>query len=101
MTVYGGYRIDFITDCSAKEKLKKLAIATILNSGEPQRSASSIFRMWTNKIKAIGQYLHFSFSPLIVTGRGSIIIRIWKAGKRFCNLYLVITEKDYFLETIL
>ena len=99
-TIYGGYKINFITDRSAKEKLNKGAISTTLNSGETQSSANSILKMWTSKIKTIGLYLYLSFSPLIVTGGGSII-RIWRARKKFYNLYLVITEKDYFPETIL
>ena len=58
LKVYRGYRINFTTDCSVKEKLNKGRIATTLNLGEHQRSTSSILKMWTNKLRTIGQYLH-------------------------------------------
>ena len=58
LKVYRGYRINFTTDCSVKEKLNKGRIATTLNLGEHQRSTSSILKMWTNKLRTIGQYLN-------------------------------------------
>ena len=58
LKVYRGYRINFTTDCSVKEKLNKGRIATTLTLGEHQRSTSSILKMWTNKLRTIGQYLH-------------------------------------------
>ena len=58
LKVYRGYRINFTTDCSVKEKLNKGRIATTLTLGEHQRSTSSILKMWTNKIWTISQYLH-------------------------------------------
>ena len=87
LKVYRGYRINFITDRSVKEKLNKGTIATTLNLGEHQRSTSSILKMWTNKLRTIGQYLH---SPDNL-----------KCRRKFCNLCLIITENNYFLDTIL
>ena len=58
LKVYRGYRINFTTDCSVKEKLNKGRIATTLTLGEHQRSTSSILKMWTNKLRTIGQYLN-------------------------------------------
>ena len=58
LKVYRGYRINFTTDCSVKEKLNKGRIATTLTLVEHQRSTSSILEMWTNKLRTIGQYLH-------------------------------------------
>ena len=58
LKVYRGYRINFTTDCSVKEKLNKGRIATTLNLGEHQRSTSSILKMWTNKLRTRGQYLN-------------------------------------------
>ena len=45
LKVYRGYRINFITDHSAKETLNKGRIAATLNLGEHQRSTSSILKM--------------------------------------------------------
>ena len=78
---YRGYRINFITDFFVKEKLNKGIIATSLNLGEHQRSTSSILKMWTNKLWTVGQYLHS------------------KDNLKFCNLCLIITENNYFLDT--
>ena len=58
LKVYRGYRVNFTTDCSVKEKLNKGRIATTLNLGEHQRSTSSILKMWTNKLWTVSQYLH-------------------------------------------
>ena len=87
LNIYRGYRINFITDHSVKEKLNKGTIATTLNLGDHQRSTSSILKMWTNKLRTIGQYLH---------SRDNL-----KCCRKFCNLCLIITENNYFLDTIL
>ena len=87
LKVYRGYRINFITDHSVKEKLNKGRISTTLNLAEHQRSTSSILKMWTNKLRTIGQYLH---------SRDNL-----KCRRKFCNLCLIITENNYFLDTIL
>ena len=87
LKVNRGYRINFINDRSVKEKLNKGTIAATLNLGEHQTSTSSILKMWTNKLRTTGQYLHSQDNL--------------KCCRKFCNLCLIITENNYFLDTIL
>ena len=87
LKVNRGYRINFINDRSVKEKLNKGTIAATLNLGEHQTSTSSILKMWTNKLRTTGQYLH---------SRDNL-----KCCRKFCNLCLIITENNYFLDTML